>query len=166
MISGFLFCTFQSVFLRKRKESSVSLMKKKKLKITVKSRENTDVCFERFLRVKRADGITQKTMDTYSQHFRAIGKHLDTSKYIEEITDIMNMHNCQIKCFYSKSVMYIRSISPREFVRICVEIFSLETLETVEIQRTSFQKASNGSFRYGLFVLLFELHVNMTVSLQ
>ena len=62
-------------------------MKKKKLKIPVKARENTDVCFERFLRVKRADGITQKTMDTYSQHFRAIGKHLDTSKYIDEITD-------------------------------------------------------------------------------
>ena len=52
-----------------------------------KSKGKTDACFARFLRVKRADGITQKTIDTYSQHFRAIGKHLDTSKYIDEITD-------------------------------------------------------------------------------
>ena len=60
---------------------------KKKLKIPVKSRETATSCFARFLRVKRADGIQQKTIDTYSQHFSAIGKHLDTSKFIDEITD-------------------------------------------------------------------------------
>ena len=61
---------------------------KKMLKIPVKSRETATSCFARFLRVKRADGITQKTIDTYSQHFSAIGKHLDTEKTMSEIEEL------------------------------------------------------------------------------
>ena len=42
--------------------------------------------FDDFLRTKRADGVKTKTLDTYSQHFHAISKHLSIDRDLDEIT--------------------------------------------------------------------------------
>lgn len=66
---------------------------KKSPKIRMIARENAIETFERFLLTKRASGIKTKTVDTYTQHFHAISKHLDTSQAVAEMTaeDLQSM---------------------------------------------------------------------------
>ncbi len=48
-----------------------------KKRILVKSSVTTEEEIKRFLMAKRAKGLADKTLETYQQHFSAIGKHLD-----------------------------------------------------------------------------------------
>ena len=59
---------------------------RKKAKISMVARESADEAFSRFLLTKRANGVKTKTIDTYSQHFHAISKHLDIHQEITEWT--------------------------------------------------------------------------------
>ena len=59
---------------------------KTKIRISLNTTEKTTETFEKFLLTKRADGAKTKTTNTYSQHFHAISKHLNTDRAIEEIT--------------------------------------------------------------------------------
>lgn len=43
--------------------------------------------FEEFILDKKAEGISDKTLESYSSHFRSIGKILDTETPIEELTE-------------------------------------------------------------------------------
>ena len=65
----------------------------KKFRISMKSTEIATETFERFLLTKRSAGAKTKTTETYSQHFHAISKHLDTGRAVEEFTsdDIKQM---------------------------------------------------------------------------
>lgn len=49
--------------------------------------------FPRFVAAKIAEGVSEKTVDTYHQHWKCIGKHLDLDKSIGEATqdDINNV---------------------------------------------------------------------------
>ena len=49
--------------------------------------------FPRFVAAKVAEGVSEKTVKNYHQHWHSIGKHLDRDKLIEEITqdDINNV---------------------------------------------------------------------------
>lgn len=58
----------------------------KKMRIIMKTTENATETFERFLLTKRTDGAKTKTIETYSQHFHAISKHLDTNRAVAEMT--------------------------------------------------------------------------------
>jgi len=53
-------------------------------RIKIRNKQSTKEAFEKFLLSKRAQGIADKTAATYSQHFHAIGKHLDTDKDSEK----------------------------------------------------------------------------------
>ena len=59
---------------------------RKKAKISMVARESADEAFSRLLLTKRAGGVKTKTIDTYSQHFHAISKHLDIHQEITEWT--------------------------------------------------------------------------------
>ena len=52
----------------------------------MKSTEIATETFERFLLTKRSAGAKTKTTETYSQHFHAISKHLDTGRAVEKMT--------------------------------------------------------------------------------
>ncbi len=56
-------------------------------KIKVRQTETAEETFARFLLIKRAEGISKKTAEPYSQHFRAISKHLDVHRDIQTITN-------------------------------------------------------------------------------
>lgn len=60
---------------------------RKKPVIRMNTSESSREAFARFILVKRAQGIKIKSVDSYEQHFRAIGKHLDTSKSVSEWTE-------------------------------------------------------------------------------
>lgn len=49
--------------------------------------------FERFLSNRKAKGVSDKTLETYHYHFRAIGKYIDTDKEIDLLskTDLEQM---------------------------------------------------------------------------
>ena len=57
----------------------------KRLKMTF-SRTSINEIFPRFLSAKTAQGISDKTLETYRSHFKCIGKHLDLSLPIQELT--------------------------------------------------------------------------------
>ncbi len=59
----------------------------------MKVTENTDEIFERFIFHKKANGLAEKTLESYNSQFKAISKHLDIKRPIEEITktDLENM---------------------------------------------------------------------------
>jgi len=59
---------------------------RKKPTITMTARETAAETYERFLLTKRANGVKTKTIETYSQHFHAISKHLDISQEVAEMT--------------------------------------------------------------------------------
>ncbi len=59
---------------------------KKTAKITMTMRETAAETFERFLLTKHSNGVKAKTIAIYSQHFRAISKHLDISQEITKLT--------------------------------------------------------------------------------
>ena len=48
--------------------------------------ESAAETYERFLLTKRANGVKTKTIETYSQHFHAISKHLDISQEVADMT--------------------------------------------------------------------------------
>lgn len=54
--------------------------------ITMNFTENTDEIFECFLFQKKASGLAEKTLQSYNSQFKAIAKHLDVHRPIEEIT--------------------------------------------------------------------------------
>ena len=54
-------------------------------KIKVQRTETLAEVFDLFILSKKAQGITDKTAATYSQHFNAISKHLDTNRDIAEL---------------------------------------------------------------------------------
>lgn len=56
------------------------------MEITMNFTENTDEIFERFLFQKKASGLAEKTLQSYNSQFKAIAKHLDVHRPIEEIT--------------------------------------------------------------------------------
>lgn len=57
------------------------------------ARESAAETYERFLLTKRANGVKTKTIETYSQHFHAISKHLDITQEVAEMsaTDLKEM---------------------------------------------------------------------------
>ena len=59
---------------------------RRKTKITMIATESAAETYERFLLTKRANGVKTKTIETYSQHFHAISKHLDISQEVAEMT--------------------------------------------------------------------------------
>ncbi len=65
----------------------------KKGKIMMKSSSTVADTFSDFLLHCKAKGLSEKTLATYSQHFSAISKHLDSSVYIEGLikSDLENM---------------------------------------------------------------------------
>ena len=94
---------------------------RKKPTIRMKSKETAICAFDRFLLTKRADGIKTKTIATYSQHFHAISKHLDTDQEITEITStdlklmIVSMQNSGLSPNSIKSY----SITLKAFLSWC-----------------------------------------------
>ena len=66
---------------------------RKKVNFTMAVKESATDAFGRFLLTKRANGVKTKTIETYSQHFHAISKHLDVSQEIAGMTaeDLRNM---------------------------------------------------------------------------
>lgn len=60
---------------------------RKKTTIRLKSRESAEEAFERFLLTKRAEGVKDKTLTTYSQHFHAVARHLDIKKDIKQLSE-------------------------------------------------------------------------------
>lgn len=42
--------------------------------------------FPRFVAAKTAEGVSEKTVDNYQQHWKCIGKHLDLDMRIGEAT--------------------------------------------------------------------------------
>ena len=54
-------------------------------RILVKSSVTIEEEIKRFLMAKRAKGLADKTLETYQQHFSAIGKHLDLRLSIEKL---------------------------------------------------------------------------------
>lgn len=67
-------------------------MRKKPI-ITMVARESAEEAFARFLLTKRANGVKTKSIETYTQHFHAISKHLDIHQEIREMTkaDLQSM---------------------------------------------------------------------------
>lgn len=67
-------------------------MRKKPI-ISMTARESAAETYERFLLTKRANGVKTKTIETYSQHFHAISKHLDITQEVAEMsaTDLKEM---------------------------------------------------------------------------
>ncbi len=65
----------------------------KKGKITMQSSSTIKDTFSDFLLHCKAKGLSEKTLATYSQHFSAISKHLDSSAFIEGLikSDLENM---------------------------------------------------------------------------
>lgn len=60
-------------------------MQAKRIRMPQISTPSTSDAFHDFLRTKRAQGAKTKTLQSYEQHFRAIGHHLDTSLNISEL---------------------------------------------------------------------------------
>ncbi len=62
-------------------------------KITMNWGDSAAECFDRFLLTKRANGAKDKTIDSYSQHFHAISRHLNIHKNMEDMCsdDLQNM---------------------------------------------------------------------------
>lgn len=66
--------------------------------------KSVEECFEDFINSKRANGLKEKTLQTYSQQFNAVSKELDTEMEIEDLSkrDIERM----------VSAMRARGLSP------------------------------------------------------
>ena len=56
-----------------------------KKKISIQQNNTISDYFEDFIRVKKANGLAMKTLQTYRSHFQAISHHLDTSLNIFEL---------------------------------------------------------------------------------
>lgn len=82
----------QATILKENKPK-VHEIKQKTSKITLKSIENVETIFLRYLAIKRSYGIVDKTLRTYLTHFRACAKYLNMQKDISDLTakDMQNM---------------------------------------------------------------------------
>jgi len=67
-------------------------MKKKSFEMSSNSLSFNEL-FPRFVAAKIAEGVSEKTVDTYHQHWKCIGKHLDLDKTVDSTTqdDINNV---------------------------------------------------------------------------
>lgn len=83
------------MYYRKKPENhaKTSENRVKTSKIELISIENVENLFQRFLRTKRSYGVVDKTITSYSEHFKAAAKHFNAQKDINELskTDIENM---------------------------------------------------------------------------
>lgn len=94
---------------------------RKKAKISMVARESADEAFSRFLLTKRAGGVKTKTIDTYSQHFHAISKHLDIHQEITEWTsaDLQEMIVSMQESGLSPNSIKSYSITLKAFLSWC-----------------------------------------------
>lgn len=94
---------------------------RKKPKVTMAVRETADEAFSRFLLTKRANGIKTKTIETYTQHFHAISKHLDIYQAIEEMTseDLRDMIISMQESDLSSNSIKSYSITLKAFLSWC-----------------------------------------------
>ena len=94
---------------------------KRKMTIIMKTTENAAETFEKFLLTKRAHGAKTKTIQTYSQHFHAISKHLDTNKAVEEMTseDLKQMIASMIDSGLSPNSIKSYTITLKAFLSWC-----------------------------------------------
>lgn len=94
---------------------------RRKSKITMTPGESAAEAFERFLLTKRAGGVKNKTIETYSQHFHAISKHLDTTQGIEELTadDLKSMIVSMQESGLSPNSIKSYSITLKAFLSWC-----------------------------------------------
>lgn len=94
---------------------------RRKSKITMTPKESAAEAFERFLLTKRAGGVKTKTIETYSQHFHAISKHLDTTQGIEELTadDLKSMIVSMQQSGLSPNSIKSYSITLKAFLSWC-----------------------------------------------
>lgn len=67
-------------------------MKKNRIEMNSNSLSFNEL-FPRFVAAKIAEGVSEKTVDTYHQHWKCIGKHLDLDKTVDSTTqdDINNV---------------------------------------------------------------------------
>ena len=94
---------------------------RKKAKISMVARESADEAFSRFLLTKRAGVVKTKTIDTYSQHFHAISKHLDIHQEITEWTsaDLQEMIVSMQESGLSPNSIKSYSITLKAFLSWC-----------------------------------------------
>ena len=59
---------------------------RRKRKIKMIATESAAETYEHFLLTKCASGVKIETIETYSQYFHAISKHLDISQEVVEMT--------------------------------------------------------------------------------
>ena len=69
------------IFDRKIENHGVRFMRK----ITLKNTTTVEEIFKDFLISKRAKGVAEQTLESYEYHFRAIAKHLEITKDINEL---------------------------------------------------------------------------------
>lgn len=60
-------------------------MKKKNPRIPMKSAQTVRECFERFLRFKSAQGLKEKTIESYAANFHAVSKYMNMDVDIESL---------------------------------------------------------------------------------
>ena len=79
--------------------------------------------FSRYLRIKHAQGTKTKTLQTYEQHFKAIGHHLDTSLNISELDKdkYEQMISSMIKSGLSPNSIRSYTVTLRAFLSWCNE---------------------------------------------
>lgn len=94
---------------------------RRKSRITMTPRESAAEAFARFLLTKRTGGVKTKTIETYSQHFHAISKHLDTTQGIEELTadDLKSMIVSMQESGLSPNSIKSYSITLKAFLSWC-----------------------------------------------
>lgn len=99
----------------------------KKLKISVSQTQTIREAFDDFLLQKKALGLADKTIETYSHHFGIISKYLDSSAPIAGLFKrpldemIERMRSAGMK--HRTNIFFTSSIHLSHFIQICFEIF-------------------------------------------
>ena len=111
---------------------------KRKMTIIMKTSENAAETFEKFLLTKRSNGVKTKTTETYSQHFHAISKHLDTNRAVEEMTaeDLKQMIASMIDSGLSPNSIKSYTITLKAFLSWC----NSEGITSLKIQSEILEK--------------------------
>ena len=95
----------------------------KNTKITMKKSVTFEDIFADFIMTRKAKGLSDKTITTYNQHFRAISKHIDINNPIERVSklDLENMiANMRDACLAPNSIKsYTRTL--KSFFSWCNE---------------------------------------------
>lgn len=110
----------QATILREIKPK-VHETKQKPIKITLKSIENVETLFQKFLRTKRSYGAVEVTLTTYTTHFKACSRYFDTQKTIDELTkqDIEKMIISLREMGLSPNTIKSYTITLRAFFNWC-----------------------------------------------